>query len=361
MAAVWQLVVLAVVWCVGLVLSSKDTATELKRFTPKENTELSNLVYYNGILYVGGRDFLYSFDEELKKKQTVDTCTKSCKSNYNQVLLLNKTTQEMIVCGTGNDGFCDRRSLMDLSNVTYTPSKENRDWNTMVVSTDVERPALAMMWDDNLFLMAVTYGANILHNINTDKHEYNALTLRHNSFVFNDVGNTGGSKLLIKIKTTVSSLSNYVVYYKDVFRDDIYTYLLTNQKKYVGNDTYVSKIVQLCNYDPTFKTYVDMELTCVKDGVTYNLVQDSTVGKINGEDHLIASFAKGNEPENVNGGGVVCSEKISELNRQLTNEAFKFLKSPFLTDSEQYLSLTSSYAFPVSYYIIEQFFSSPEH
>jgi len=118
---------------------------------------------YNNTLYVGGLNRLYSFDEDLKTIQSADTCTGQCKSNYNKVLLLNETGQELVTCGTGNGGICERRQLANLSSVLHTSLHLGRmDVNTLVVSTNRNRPAVSLMWDPHLFLVAVTYGATVV-------------------------------------------------------------------------------------------------------------------------------------------------------------------------------------------------------
>ena len=154
MSSLELLIVLALGWHATLVHSSP----EVRRTS--QLPELSNLQVYNNTLYVGGLNTLYSFDEDLNTIQSADTCTVQCTSNYNKVLLLYETGQELVTCGTGNGGICERRPLANLSSVLHTSLKFGRmDVNTLVVSTNRNRPAVSLMWDPQLILIAVTYGA----------------------------------------------------------------------------------------------------------------------------------------------------------------------------------------------------------
>ena len=315
--------------------------------------DLSKLQFYNNTLYVGGRNRLLSFDDDpntLSTKQDVNTCPPLTFyiTNYNKVLLLDESGQTLITCGTGNGGFCERRLLSNLSSVVHSSSSgENKDINTLVVSTDRNRPAVALMWDTQLFLMAVTYGENIpIADVNSSAFAYNALTLQETLFNSNEyIFPLGNSEVQLIINNNVSSLNDYVVYYKDAFQYQNYTYLLTNQKTHVGNDTFVSKVARLCNFDPSLKSYVDMELACQVDGVKYNLVQDATVAKLNGTDYLIASFAKSNDPEDVVGAGVVCAIAMLNINLNLTKAYLEFLNGYLFNRVERYLYLNSGGVF----------------
>jgi len=148
--------------------------------------ELSNLQVYNNTLYVGGLDKLYSFDENLNVLQSVDTCSGLCEYNYNKVLLLNETGQELIICGTDNRGICERRLLANLSSVVHSSSYRDMPWyeemadmDALVVGSDRNRPAIALMWDKRLILFAVTYGENIPFSCYSNDYDcYNAMTLR---------------------------------------------------------------------------------------------------------------------------------------------------------------------------------------
>jgi len=327
-------IVVTLGWHATLVVPSP----EVRRTS--QLSELSNLQVYNNTLYVGGLDRLYSFDEDLNVLQSADTCTGPCKSNYNKVLLLNETGQTLMTCGTGNGGICERRLLANLSYVAHSSSSgDNTNVDTLAVSTDRNRLAVALMWNMHLFFIAVTYGENV-RNVsirygiweNIFSHAYNALTLRRTLFDINEVGNyEGNSKLRLQTSPgSLSSLNDFVVYYKYAFQYQLYTFLLTNQKTYVGDDTFVSKVARLCNYDPTFKTYVDMELGCEADGIKYNLVQDATVAQFNGTDYLIASFGKSSDPEVVIGAGVLCAISMTNLNSDLSQAKLEFVNGyPF--------------------------------
>ena len=193
--------------------------------------DLSNLQVYNNTLYVGGRSRLFSLEMDsniLDIRQTVNTCPPLtfCITNYNKVMLLDESSLTLITCGTGNGGFCERRLLSNLSSVVNSSSSGvNKDINTLAVSTDRNRPAVALMWDTQLFLMAVTYGQNVPVTDVNNKTVYNALTLRDPLFHTNE-----HSVLPLQLSTNEPSLNDYVVYYKDAFQYQNYTFLLTNQK-----------------------------------------------------------------------------------------------------------------------------------
>jgi len=327
------LIVLTLGWHVALVHPSP----ELRRTS--QLPELSNLQVYNNTLYVGGLGRIYSFDEELNVLQSVDTCIRPCKSNFNKILLLNETSQELMTCGTGNGGICEKRLLTNLSSVVHSSSSgDNKDINTLVVSTDRNRPAVALMWDKQLFLMAVTYGETIpIDEVNSYANAYHVLTLRTTLFNINEYMNPFGySELQLIIYKNVSSLNDDAVYYREAIQYQDYTYLLTNQRAYVGNDTFVTKIVRLCNFDPSLRSYVDMELACQVDKVKYNLVQGATVAKLNGNDYLIASFAKGSNPEDVFGEGIICRMSLVDLNSDLSQAQLQYINEYPYYASQRY-------------------------
>jgi len=169
--------------------------------------------------------------------------------------------------------------------------------------------------------------------------EYNAMTLRKSTFYINENYQYEFSRMRSQILKNVSSLNDYVIYYKDAFKYQMYTFLLTNQKTFVGNDLFVSKIVRLCKFDSSFKTYVDMELSCQLDGVKYNLLQESLVAKLNGTDYLIASFAKGHNPENVGSESILCRMSLENLNSDLTQAQMQFINGNQFNVEERYFPI----------------------
>jgi len=339
MSSLELLIVLALGWHATFVHPSP----EVRRTS--QLPELFNLHVYNNTLYVGGLDRLYSFDEDLNVLQSADTCTGPCKSNYNKVLLLNETGQTLMTCGTGNGGICERRLLSNLSSVVHSSSYgDNTYIDTLVVSTERNRPAVALMWGTHLFLMVVSYGANVpvveVQRYDID-YAYTALALRTDQFSINE-GISFRSNMRFQI---YRNMLNYIVYYKGAFKYETYTFLLTNQKTNVGNDTFVSKIARLCNFDLAFTTYVDMELSCESDGAKYNLAQDAKVVKLNGTDYLIASFAKNNNPERVAGAGIICTKSFSDLNADLTRAEVQYVNEYPFKQEERYFETRPSGGF----------------
>jgi len=342
MSCLELVIVLTLGWHVALVHPSP----EVRRTS--QLPKLSNLQVYNNTLYVGGLNRLYSFDEDLNTLQSVDTCTGQCSSNYNKVMLLNETGKELMVCGTGNGGICERRHLSDLSSIIFASDRSDStdDVDKLCVGTDRNRPAVAMMWDKELFLMAVSYGENVSLMRTSTHHSYYALTLRQVRFEVLHIGNWFPSRVMFElIYTRGSSLNDYVVYYKGAIQHQTYTYLLTNQKAYVGSDTFVSKVVRLCNFDPSLTSYVDMELACHVDGVKYNLIQGSTITNLHDTDYLIASFAKSSNPEDVAGTGVLCAIPMAVINSNLTQAKEEFVNGYSFKLSERYLFINTIWEF----------------
>ncbi|XP_052778507.1 plexin-A4-like [Mya arenaria] len=296
---------------------------------------ISNVEFFNNTIYVGAMDKLLKFDLDLQITKKVDTCTGSCDSNYNKVLVISEKTQRVLHCGTGYGGMCEMRNLTDLSQSLLNTS-QSTGIIAVKVSTDRKRPASAIFTSE-MFYLAKSFGDNVQFNEN-ENEKYCGILARDQIFDYQTV-NPPCIYIELRQKT---KLEDYVIYYKDTFIYGDNVYFLTNQKKYVGANDYVSKVVRLCMKDTSYQSHIDMELTCENDGMVYNLIQDSVILNVSGNSVLVAVFANGSDPENISGTGIICTLDMKTINKELQESLRGFETNCSYNNSNQYLNLVGN-------------------
>ena len=322
--------------------------------------QFTNLEISDGKVYIGAKDYIYILDaNDLSDKEKVSTCTGDCVSNINKVLLVNKDQEQLISCGTGNDGTCEIRNLSNIENLLKRSSTVKESGNYLLVSTNEKRPAsFVLNADTDGLYTGVTYGSGI--------DEVRSFVLRvvatntYNNYLANY--SLSDNNLLKEKNLRLTLLSenngidikaeNYLVYFKGGFHLNGFVYYVTNQKIKVDSSAhilnYTSKLIRLCQDDHAFWSYTDIILECKNNGTNYNLVQDISVfepgdglreslnasGKI-----LAATFASGSNPENPGKPSAVCLYKLEDVNRNIMEAKRNFFtcKGSSLGIEERYL------------------------
>ena len=201
--------------------------------------------------------------------------------NYNKVLVVDSKHQQLVVCGSVYQGSCEMRDLQNLTAVS-------RYVGTLVASNSPSYSTVAFTGpgpdgDD------VLYVGNYIPGINDPSWKF---------YNFDGVcsRNLNGNKFQLSYKYTTESpyygtfaflsTTSSVVYnvtYIAGFSIQGFSYFLTQQPASYNpgpppsvSTQIISKIVQVCQNDKNYDSYVEMPIQCKSNGVDYNLVQAAT-------------------------------------------------------------------------------------
>ena len=303
----------------------------------------SNMEINDGNIYIGAKDYIYVLHgSDLSSKETVSTCTGDCASNMNKILLINKGQGQLIACGTGFDGTCEIRNL---SSIETLVSRSSADGTDLLVSTDENRPAAFVLAPNTGGLYTgVTYGPDIETIGASGKNGLNT----YNFYLANYSLLNDQFEIKKHIGLNLNEPKDYLIYFKGGFHHNKFVYFVTNQKLKVGNFSYTSKLLRLCQKDKELKSYTDVILTCKDGHKVYNLLQDISIFEPGEElrDNLTsngtvlaATFASGSDPEHPQQPSAVCLYKLEDIDRSVMVAKRKYIVCPgtsFNTD-ERYL------------------------
>ena len=309
----------------------------------------SNMQINDGNIYIGAEDYIYVLHaSDLSSKQAVSTCTGDCKSNLNKVLLVNKGQGQLIACGSGYAGTCEIRNL---SSIETLVSRSSTDGNDLLVSTDENRPAAFVLAPNTGGLYAgVTYGPGIypVSVSGIDAHITYNYYLANYSLLNDNFEKEIDLRLSLSTYIKDRTPEEYLVYFKGGFHQSKYVYFVTNQKLKVGNFSYTSKLIRLCQNDVHFQSYTDIILECIYGNKVYNLIQAISIFEPGEElrDNLTstgtvlaATFASGSDPEHPHQPSAVCLYKLEDIDRNVMIAKRNYVVCPgssFNTD-ERYL------------------------
>ena len=310
----------------------------------------SNMQINDENIYIGAEDYIYVLHgSDLSSKETVNTCTGDCTSNMNKVLLVNKGQGQLIACGTGFAGTCEIRNLSSLENLV---SRSSADGIDLLVSTDENRPATFVLAPNTGGLYTgVTYGPGIdqVSVSGPDAHITYNYYLANYSLFNNKFENKIDLKLSLSTITKDRTPEEYLVYFKGGFHHNKFVYFFTNQKLKVGNFSYTSKLIRLCQNDVKFQSYTDIILECKDGDKVYNLIQDISIfepgeelrDQLNSTGPVVAAtLASGSDPEHPQQPSAVCLYKLEDIDRNIIEATKKFTLCPLssLPVEERYVA-----------------------
>ncbi|XP_072025770.1 plexin-A4-like [Amphiura filiformis] len=274
----------------------------------------------NGIVYVGAENALYSLATNLDQSHDEDIPCNDCEVcaeciNYNKVLLIDYANENLITCGSENDGTCQTRSLEDI-----TILKVDNNLVASVRNTSTE----AIIVSDSLYV-AATYNSE--RHLMADKRipPISARTLGDD-----DPFTIESNRKVLFSQDTVSTNPFIINYIKSFFWNE-FVYFISYQRMDFSGDpfdrNYVSKMSRVCVDGDSFESYTEIWIECQgKDGSVYNLIQAAHVGTagpeladsfgITSDDRLLyAVFSKntgrdGNVPSN---SSALCIFKIEDV------------------------------------------------
>ena len=251
----------------------------------------------SGLVYVGATNMLYQLDADLKLNKTEttgpemdnplctsredsDTCLYGTKKvqkdwtdNVNKILAIDKRNGHLITCGSLFQGFCQVR---DLDNITMSHAYENREYYR-IAANDAAMSTVAFVApgppdpnETDVLYVGTTFTGIAL------RHDTPAVSSR--ALVGTKVLNYAISGGLQAYKHTWIKLielwrKDYIVNYVTGFSTNGFSYFMTVQRSSTSANDHVSKIIQICQSDDSYSSYVEMPITCG----AYNIIQSATI------------------------------------------------------------------------------------
>lgn len=274
-----------------LLLSAGENITVSVNFPSK----LCNIAInpLNGDVYVGAVNRLYQLNSNLESKYENETGPQrdnpdcysgynyaTCKnvqngdlgatdtSNFNQILEVDLKHGQLIACGTVYHGTCERRNLSDIrayvegNGISYITIGSN-DPNFPMIGLVAPGPS----GDDILYVGTSSTGKTAT--------EYLSTRCRSGIYSLSTTAITGvnpfGILLLSDGQQQAAELDRSVALYYNrsyvaAFSINRYNYFLIRSVE----DRLVSKIIQVCQGDPYYDSYVETRIVCETN---YNLIQ----------------------------------------------------------------------------------------
>ncbi len=315
-----------------------------------------------GTIYLGGMDRLWKLDQNLNVLETIMTgpveddpsCvapfatpTQQCQDgkrdnfihNYNKILAFDPDHKILITCGSVRQGTCEvRRTDTPLLSSDVTVYDSSRSYYLAANSHDKSTVSFIAPGPPNPELTNVLY-VGVSYSGNFEKRNFvpavssRQLTPGDNRLEYASYDTKSDYGTLIEVNGR-ETREEYPIQYVAGFNDTGYSYFLTIQKTWNGDNptsNYISKIIQICHGDKTYSSYVEIPIECSSpDGSSYNLVQAATIGTpgvdlaaklgiSSDKKILIASFSKGepvpnnNVPQEM---AAICVYKMTDVRRK---------------------------------------------
>ena len=302
----------------------------------------------SGLVYVGATNKLYQLDAGLKLSKTVTTgpemdnplCTKHEDSdtcdygtttiqkdwtdNVNKILAIDKRNGHLITCGSVYQGFCQVR---DLGDITTSQAYENRE-EYRIAANDATMSTVAFVapgppdpnQTDVLYVGTTFTGIALRHDTPavSSRALVGAKVLNYAVRV-EDIQDTKNTW----IKLSKHLRKDYIVNYVTGFSTNGFSYFMTVQRSSTTTKDYVSKIIQICQSDDSYSSYVEMPITCG----AYNIIQSAAVVQPGSDLQemgplVIATFSKSAAPDSdvttATSESAVCVYRLSAIREKFT-------------------------------------------
>lgn len=279
--------------------------------------ELNHMVVTEwGRVFVGAVNRIYEFDSNLGLLSEVETgpindskkclpglndveciSSRNLTDNYNMILIHYKGLKEkLLTCGSVYQGACEARNLKNISRLhSYYNSDDGTLLDYAVAANDPKSSTVAFVaWGPPDVQTDVLYVAATFSGGKTDDIAQQLRGLVP-AISTRSLGKNDRFQLFAKTDSIQAKLSgiylkknirsDYLIKYVTGFESSIYRYFLTQQFESpfeVGSDSkIISKVIQICQEDTYYYSYVDMPLICKSQssGREYNYVQAARVIK----------------------------------------------------------------------------------
>ncbi|XP_051890105.1 plexin-B2-like [Pristis pectinata] len=301
-------------------------------------TKLLHLAVDNttGRVYVGAVNFLYQLTAKLHLEESLKTgpkdddpnCVppieKTCHTavqtdNYNKLLLIDKTNNSLVICGSIYRGICSLWHLNNISKVIY--ENVNGGEATFVASNDSTVGLIAFMNEANKKFKVIFIGKT--------RATYSSAIISTRTL------SPTGSYVFFELvqDTSTVKLDSHFQYRHDFrfsFKDDKFVYFIFSRTDQIQHEpkTYISRI---CVHDVSYYSYIEMVLECGE----FNLVQSAYItspgakltehmnetgdyGALAAQDKvLFAVFNRGNKKTASPNSSAFCMFSLRQINERI--------------------------------------------
>lgn len=280
-----------------------------------------------GTVYVGARNRLFQLDRDLREALEVLTGpvndSKEClppitetncpqariTSNHNKLLLVDRYSQELISCGSVNQGICEKRNLADIQEVLFSAERPVDTQYVAANDPHISTVGLVVRPRAKVPVLFVGRGYTSSHPpISTRNLASEPL------FSYEET-----AKLAV-----AGRLSEYDHHFIAAFSRHSHVYFLFRRRDLKSPSreykTYVSRI---CLDDTSYYSYVEVPLEChsAQRGVTYSLLQAAHLGQpreAEGREVLLGVFSirhssSGSSSED----SALCVYSLGDLDQQI--------------------------------------------
>ncbi|XP_078275786.1 plexin-B2-like [Rhinoraja longicauda] len=333
------------------------------------NTKLLHLAIDNttGRVYVGAINFIYQLTAELRLEKSLRTgpkkddpkcvppithvcVTAEQTDNYNKLILIDRTNNSLVICGSVYRGICSLLHLNDISKVIY--EKVNGGEATFVASNDSTVGLITFMNETEkkkkvIFIgkTQTTYSTAIISTRN--------LSPDGTSVYFELIQDTSTLKL--------GSHLQYQHDFRFSFKDDTFVYFIFSRTNGMQHEpkTYISRI---CLTDIYYYSYIEMVLECGD----FNLVQSAYIthpgvklagymsktgdyGDVAAQDKvLFAVFNRGNKKGASPERSAFCMFSLKQINERIEEfreicynykgmqDGVQIIYNPYKSDNKKY-------------------------
>lgn len=279
----------------------------------------------SGAVYVGAVNKIFRLDENLRLEGTAETgprednplcpppsrdspCQKQVTpmDNYNKILLVNEAQNQLITCGSIYQGACEVRDLLNISKMTEYYNYPDT-FHHFVAANSPTASTVAFiapgpprsLKPQNVMYVATTYtGVDVSKLYRDHVPAISSRDISENIFQFAYASEDPFADDYSHIKLAADIRESYLIDYVTGFSSNGFSYFLTVQADKVELPTKnISKLVQICQKDKIFESYVDIPLKCSKAGVDFNVIQAASV--IRPGKYLADSFGLTNQTVDV--------------------------------------------------------------
>ena len=320
-------------WLILLQVCTVAAVTYIENTYEVEKGELSHLVIEKstGRVFVGATNWLYEFDKDLDRKKgfqtgpkadnpncvprisshkcdcSSDDCEEKLMENYNKGLVIDNDHGHLIACSSLYHGYCEKHKLNDISQIVLPTSYWPVVANNATASTFIFIGPGPIKDENEHWAMVLYVGATRTINgpLQTRDRFVPAFCSRKltgdPSFKFAYKDPIAGGTY-IQVESLLRA--TFPIHYIYGFSDSSFSYMITIQKQSSSVESYVTKILRVCNRDQLFYSYAEVQLQCRHDSKLYNLAQAASYGKAGlklaksvgqGEEYLFVMFSTGSQ------------------------------------------------------------------
>ena len=265
-----------------------------------------------GKLYVGSTNAIYQLSEDLEllvQEKTgpvqdnqecypppgpcFDNAERQTTNNFNKLLALDG--DKLITCGSVFQGTCQIRSastLAMLANNTQAEVAANTQAGT-TVGFVAKGPFV-----ENVLYVASSQAEWIENNVPTMSSRY--ISTNRPRRLFEEIKETPlsqGAKIVIPSDTLKGGPGTFNISYVHGFPSGNFSYFIGIQPEdeNLAGSPFRTKLARVCQHDYNFYSYIELPLTCKKDGVNYNLAQSAYLTTLGGDLKGSTEFQRGDE------------------------------------------------------------------